>query len=182
MKYSRYLSIFLSLLILNVSGYAKAALDSPQATSISGYNQTWIDFGGGYGAVAGILALGGNGSWSYYHPSGLYTLRGVVLIPFPFMEPLSEQSSFEGLQAVEGYYGRIWERKYGYLSAQAGLSFMGIKDGSVKTQFGVGIPIHVQAGFTPLGGMGISFSANFLATNTFPAIMLGVNFEYGILR
>jgi hypothetical protein len=179
---------FLILLLLpdgSLTAHPPALL---QAGSF-GPNPSWIDVGLGYAVTKEYFGAGLIGNISLYRPAGLLTLRAILsdnIIQEAPRPPGEGRWRPDAVRTLEGYYGWTWKRKYGYVTANLGVGLVAslYTEGHTTRnwRYRWGLPVLLQAGFTPLSFVGLGVGGSYTVLPGPDMVTVLVYLELGILR
>lgn len=184
--------LFISLWVFTSVSFAANPVYS--IAPISPKEPVWVDIGLGLIVGDGLYAgLGIQGSGTVAHTSGLYTLRflyseSVIIESGPILPGEQREVSPKSVSSLDGYYGWIWKKKYGYLSGSLGVSlirkqFHEYTEPPVrKTRYLPGFPLMGQLFITPVPFVGIGVIGNYVFTSESDLVSLQLCLEIGRLR
>jgi len=182
-NYSINKSIFLTILNTFIS-CSNILANIP--TSISGYNQKWINLG--FGGFKGneFLGIGGVISLNYYINKYLISLRVINANDVSYsLDINNNENSIKNLNDIGVTLGLIKKNKYVYTSISSGIGLINDNDrlcikGQHFTTFG--IPLEVQLFLTPLAalGLGVNVVGNINNKSSYFGLLFCI--QYGILR
>jgi hypothetical protein len=183
------------VLLLGSSAFAMDDSDTSRPPRLG-----WVNFGGGFGSSRAWLAFTGVASYSTTVNGGdnLLSFRYGYATESVF-SLLGGHTPEETIWDLGALYGAISKRRFGFVSAAAGLAVVGgVKRGAFLRREGgwfsirdvyevrhfhtVGMPLEAQAFFTPLPffGLGLELYANLNPVRSYK----GLNFclQFGRLR
>jgi hypothetical protein len=180
-----------SILLLSIhSGVSlKATTPNFENATISGLNQWWVDVGFGLVGTGEYPGIGLSSSLSFHRPAGFYTLH--LLLSGNFTEespqpPGANRGVPDAIHAFDGYYGLLWKHKYAYGAVNLGISVISsyYTRGHIKQEWRylVGIPVMIQAYFTPLPIVGMGLTGSYTIISGPNIITLFLSLEMGRLR
>ena len=161
---------------------------SQSNTSITGIDQFWVDAGYGFISNSEMEVEGYNFSFSYFHDTGLYSIRWISgkeynLFFMPNSFSLFPEHNFHEYSLL---YGRIFKDKIFYTSISTGLGYMKydkyISFNKQKNIHLVVIPINFQLFLTPtpVFGIGIDLNMNLNKEKVYYSGFLSL--QIGLLR
>jgi hypothetical protein len=181
LKYSRFKLLFI---------LTNSLLLAEDGTSISGYNQGWLNIGPG---IVGGPEVGGFGygvGISYY--PGPYLISGRYLTGLnPSMVEIKEGAThYETMVDVGVCIGAIWKSKWVFSSASAGLGILtgekriGIDGVRYREERYVwlSVPLEMQLYLTPLPAFGVGLILLGSINRQSPTLGMMVCLQYGLLR
>jgi len=179
MKSNRHilLSIFFTL-------YSSVLSFAQEGTSITGLNQFWANIGFGYIGGNNTFGMGYSVSCSYYSTTGLFFLK-YDEFKESGSKPTDTAYNLYKLKEISLAYGIIFKNKYAYLSGVSGLSYFWREDRKfslTKEEHSIGIPLNVQAFFTPVPvfGIGIIFDYTINPVKNYMSTVICL--QIGLLR
>ena len=185
MQYTRNIRSFILEAILVLFIFFKF-IYAGNPTSISGYNQKWINLG--FGAFNGsrFVGMGGGLSVNYYINKYLISMRLIDAADIFYYPAIPNGNpSIKNLNDISISLGLIKKNKWIYGSVSGGIGLVNdnmrvkLKGDNFTT---VGIPLEAQLFITPLAalGLGVNIVGNVNFESSYLGLLLCV--QYGILR